>query len=141
MNDKAEDLKKNLFDALKTFGIDLDDKVKGKKGSLDEEYSDYSEMNSKTRRKIDELNENGEKLLEKTGMTREALEAYGSNPNNFTKEQWEALQKIKQMTEEYKKLSIEGLSQTMSKDIEDLSKKEKKKQQARFAKKKDWKAV
>ena len=36
-------------------------------------------------------------------MTREQLEAYAANPNNFSKEQWEALQKVKEACDKYKR--------------------------------------
>lgn len=141
MADKESDVKKNLVDALKSLGVDLDDTTKQKRSSPEEEYEDYSEMSHKTRQKIDELNEKSETILEKMGMSREDLEAYGTNQNNFTKEQWEALQKIKAITEDYKKMALDGIKESMSQDILEAEKKEIKKQHTRFAKKKDWKPV
>lgn len=135
MVDRGEDLKKNLAEALKVFGITLPDNTVEKKEKKEEELSDFEEMASRTRSKIDELNEKGEEMLQKTGMTRESLEVYGNNPNNFTKEQWDALQKIKEVAEEYRTLTSEWMVHTLQKEP---PKKEKKKPKEKFAKKKNW---
>ena len=69
-------------------------------------------------------------------MTKEQLEAYSANPNNFTKEQWEALQKVKMACETYQN---EALSRIHDPEFNEKSvAQERKKQPHRFAKKKNW---
>lgn len=138
MKNKAEELKKELAEALRTFDIDISDDLTEKKESLAEDQRDYEEMSLLTRKKIEELSEKGNEIIDESGMSREALEIFGNNPNNFTKEQWEALKKIKEIASEYKKMSIEDFSEDFVKEISDEEKKEKKKQKGGSTKKKDW---
>lgn len=95
----------------------------------------YSELVQATQNKLDEFNIKAEQILQKTGMSRDELDTYASNPDNFSPEQWMALQKLREATEElkrrtYKIAGDEGLKKTIEK--------EKGKQQHRFGKKKDW---
>jgi ABC-type transporter Mla subunit MlaD len=122
-------LKKALEEVLKQFNIQLEPV----RGSDDlSKQNDYSEIISKTQEKLDELNEKAEDVLKRTGMTREQLDAYANNPNNFTKEQWEALQGLRENVEQFKR-QTQGIEKTES----ELPRKEKK-QKHRFGKKKNW---
>lgn len=138
MSNYSEELKKELAEALRTFDIDISNDLTEKRENLEEDQRDYEEMSILTRKKIDDLTEKGEQVVRDSGMSREALEAFGNNPNNFTSEQWEALQKIKEVTAEYKKMNLEGMSSQFQESIEGTVEKDKKKQKGRFAKKKDW---
>lgn len=131
----SDKMKKALEEVLKQFDITLEPQEVSEDEKKTERYGDYSEIISKTQAKLDELNEKGEELLKRTGMTREQLEAFASNPANFNQEQWEALQKLKEATEEFKRqsFSIAGKEEE-GRPVE----KKQKKQPHRFGKKKHW---
>ncbi len=135
MVDKEDELKKNLVDALKVFGINISDDLKEKKETRAKELLDYEEMSLSARKKMDELNERGEEMLQKIGMTREALEIYGNNPNNFTEEQWKALTEIKEVSERYRALTSEWMTHSIDKEFLE---KEQRKPRGKFAKRKHW---
>lgn len=129
-------LKKALEEVLRQFNIQLDPVREDEVGAKAERHGDYSEIISKTQDTLDELSEKAEEMLKKTGMTREQLEAYANNPNNFTKDQWEALQRLRETTEQFKR-QTQGIAKTESPALQDAPRKEKK-QKHRFGKKKHW---
>jgi hypothetical protein len=51
---------------------------------------------------LDDLRAEADKLSEKTGMSRDELQAYSSNPNNFTKEEWQLLGQIRGELDKYR---------------------------------------
>lgn len=125
-----------LEDALKEFltlfGVEIspDEWDAAKK-----EDQGVKEVMWKTQERLDELNEQAEDILTKTGMTRDKMESYASNRANFTPEQWEALQRVKAAGESLKKKSSNFLNEeNLKKKVE----KAKKDQQHRFGKKKNW---
>lgn len=127
-----EEVQQALEEILKLYDIKLEDL----QGEEDEIRGDYSQIISKTQDKLDDLNEKAEEIFQNTGMTKEQLEAYSANPNNFTKEQWEALQKVKAACETYQN---EALSRIHDPEFNEKSVAQKrKKQPQRFAKKKNW---
>ncbi len=126
-----EEIRKALEGVLKLYDIKLDAPTEREDGS-----NDYSEIMGKTQAKIDDLTEKAEEIYRRTGMTREQLEAYAANPNNFTKEQWEAIQKVKEACDKYKQ---EARNQIIDEQFEQKAQSGAKgKQTARFAKKKHW---
>lgn len=130
-----EKMRKAFEEVLKQFNITLDPIESADEEKKAERYGDYAEIISKTQQKIDELNERGEEILKTSGMTREQLEVFASNPGNFNQEQWEALQKLKIATEEFKRQALEIGEE--EKDVKTIERKQKK-QQHRFGKKKHW---
>lgn len=131
MADSDEELSSAIEDVLAMYDIKLDKQ----KEEFNHVAEDYSEVISKTQKRLDDLNERAEEIFKRTGMTREQLEKYATNPKNFTKEQWESLQKVKEACEEYKKAAFERVGCDESGE---KVKKEKKKEPHRFAKKKNW---
>ncbi len=133
MPDHEEEVRQALEEVLAMYDIKLDLEPEEEKGA--EEYSDYAEVISKTQERLDELNEKAEEIYQRTGMNQEQLEAYAANPNNFSKEQWDALQKVREACDKYKReaRTIIGEEQFAS-SVE----KREKRQPKRFAKKKHW---
>lgn len=136
-----EEIKEALKEVLDLYGVDLEEelsKISEKKPKEERlhEAGDYGELISKTQRQLDDLNERAEEIVKSTGMTREQLETYASNPNNFTREQWEALQKVREACDRHKR---EARTRLGEEDFDKrIEKGAKKKQTQRFAKKKHW---
>lgn len=125
-----EDIRIALEEVLKLYDIKLEQQPE--KNSP----NDYSEIISKTQGRIDDLNEKAEEIFKRTGMTREQLDAYSANPNNFTPEQWEALKKVKDACEKYKR---EARNKIQDPQFEQkVQTVQRQKQPHRFAKKKHW---
>ena len=100
----VEELQEALGEVLKIYNIKLDES--SKEGA---KSTDFSEIINKTQSQIDDLSERAEAIYERTGMTREQLEVYAANPNNFTKEQWDALQKVRIACDRYKQDALQLL--------------------------------
>ncbi len=127
----------NLQSALKEFlGLfDIKLEVPEEERSEAAVKGNYPELVKATQDKLDEFNIKAEEILQDTGMTREELDAYSSNQDNFSPEQWEALKKLREATEELKRRTYKVVGdENLKKSIE----KSKGKQQHRFGKKKDW---
>jgi predicted ribosome quality control (RQC) complex YloA/Tae2 family protein len=124
-----EDIRKALGEVLKMYDITLD--------SQPEEATshDYSEIIGKSQARLDDLNEKAEEIFKRTGMTRDQLETYAENPNNFTPEQWESLQKVKGACDKYAR---EARSKIIDPQFEKAQTQKRQKQTQRFAKKKHW---
>ncbi len=131
--DSSTKMKNAFVEVLKKFNLPLElDQVESAPEKAEEGFSD---LISVTQEKLDELHERGEELLRKTGMSREQLEAYAANPNNFSKEQWEALKKLKEATDSFKReVRVAVGEEQFGKSVE----RKQKKQQHRFGKKKHW---
>jgi len=134
---KSEDeIRSALEDVLRLYDIELDELPAESEEAKDQRKGDYSEIVGKTQAKLDDLTEKAEEIYRRTGMTREQLETYAANPNNFSREQWEALQKVKEACERYKQEAIGRIGdQQFEQKIETQ---QRKKQPQRFAKKKHW---
>ncbi len=52
---------------------------------------------------IDRLQKKAEDLQKRTGMSKEELEAYVENPDNFSKEEWEVILRIRGALDSFKK--------------------------------------
>lgn len=136
MSNSEEEIQEALEDVLKLYDIKLDTPPPQTEEEKKERAGDYSEIIGKTQARLDELTEKAEEIYKRTGMTREQLEAYAANPNNFTQEQWEALQKVKDACEKYKR---EARSRIKDPQFEQkVETHQRKKQPHRFAKKKHW---
>ncbi|MCC5832168.1 MAG: hypothetical protein JJU12_03900 [Chlamydiales bacterium] len=135
MSESEEEVRKALEDVLTMYDIKLEEEPESEEDAKQERFGDYSEIINKTQKRLDELNEKAEEIYQRTGMNREQLEAYASNPNNFSKEQWEALQKVKDACEKYKR---EARARIGEEQFEKRAEKPRKKQPGRFAKKKHW---
>lgn len=110
MADDLEDgLRKSMEDLLRLYNIEIEP------GTLDpDEVSgevDYAEVIAKTQDKINDLNQEAEKIYESTGMTKEELDAYSQNPNNFSKEQWEILENVRNECNEFKQKAFAMIPQ------------------------------
>jgi|ERR1700722_6331751 len=130
-----EDIREALDSVLKLYDIKLEQTEENERGKS-QGKGDYSEMVGKTQAKLDDLNEKAEEIVRRTGMTREQLEVYASNPNNFTKEQWEALQKVKEACDKYKREARASIGDEQFE--QKIEQHQRKKQPQRFAKKKQW---
>jgi hypothetical protein len=135
MADGEEEIRKALEDVLAMYDIKLEEQPVSEEDAKEARFGDYSEIISKTQQRLDELNEKAEEIYKRTGMTREQLESYASNPNNFTKEQWDALQKVKAACDKYKR---EARARIGEEQFEKKGEKPRKKEPGRFAKKKHW---
>lgn len=51
---------------------------------------------------LDDLRSEADRLSETTGMSRDELQAYSSNPNNFTQEEWQLLSQIRGELDKYR---------------------------------------
>ncbi|MCP5470326.1 MAG: hypothetical protein H7A36_07485 [Chlamydiales bacterium] len=125
-----------LKQIMKMYDIELDEEIM----QVDEsgqEMADYSEVISKTQRKIDELTQKAEQIYKKTGMSREELLNYAANPNNFSKEQWESIQQVRNTCEQLKQQTASMLEKPQ-KELQKQKTKKGKMQTKRFAKKKNW---
>lgn len=130
-------LKKSLEDLLSLHGIELSDET-SEEEDRELRKGDYSEIIQRTQEKLDELNERAELLYKKLGMTPEEVEAYGSNPNNFSPEQWQALQKVRQEAENFKTRAYESLGQKAKEKDKEQKALGKTRGPHRFGKKKNW---
>lgn len=117
--------KKALEEFLGLFNIKLD--------NVEKESGSSEQLLDRAQEKLDEFNEKAEAILTKTGKTPEELEVYASNRNNFTKEQWDALGRLK---EEIAILKTAGLK--IQDDLQKKVEKERGTQYHRFGKKKNW---
>ncbi|MCH9610236.1 MAG: hypothetical protein S4CHLAM81_00590 [Chlamydiales bacterium] len=135
----VSDAEKELVGALKQvmqmYDIKLDDEIL--KEAEGEEVIDYSEVISKTQDKIDELTMKAEEIYKKTGMSREELLEYASNPNNFTRSEWESLEQVREACDQMKNQTSHMLERPQ-KELERQKPASSKKQKRKFASKKNW---
>lgn len=130
-----EEIREALEDVLKLYDIKLEESPEDSEAQKTKK-GDYSDIIGKTQEKLDDLTEKAEEIYRRTGMTREQLEAYAANPNNFSKEQWEALQKVKEACEKYKNEARGRINDPQFE--QKVENQQRKKQPHRFAKKKHW---
>lgn len=135
MSDSEEEIRKALEEVLSMYDIELEEEPVSEEEAKAERYGDYAEIISKTQQRLDELNEQAEEIYKRTGMNREELEAYAANPNNFSKEQWEALQKVKEACDKYTQEAREKIGEE---HFEETEKKKRKKRTKGRGKKKNW---
>ncbi len=133
--DLEQEMRKSLEDLLRLYNIELDPEAT--KPEIETGEVDYAEVILKTQKKIDELNQQAEKIYQDTGMSKEEIEAYSLNPNNFTKEQWDILENVRRECNAFKEKAYAMMPKedlaAMNKQAEFAVKKKK-----RVGKKKDW---
>lgn len=115
MNNKpAQKIIDSIKQILSIYKIDFDPSF----GSMLDNSTDmdYQYLIEKTQEKIQELDERSKEILKKTGMTREQMEVFAHNPDNFSPEEWIALENIRASCNEYKK-ETEALIHELSEDL------------------------
>ena len=135
VSQSEKELVSALKQIMKMYDIELDEDILIQDDG--EEIADYSEVISKTQEKIDELTQRAEEIYKRTGMTREELMQYASNPNNFTKAEWESLEQVRRACDQMKNQTSQLLEAPQQEMMRHKPKKGKK-QGKKFAKKKNW---
>ena len=134
--DLEEGLRKSMEDLLRLYNIDIEP------GAMDPDEKtgevDYAEVITKTQDKINELNQEAEKIYASTGMTKEELEAYSQNPNNFSKEQWEILENVRAECNEFKQKAYSIIPKADVAEAEKGPKTPVKKKKKKPGSKKGW---
>jgi sugar-specific transcriptional regulator TrmB len=132
-----------MKDVLNKFGIKLNQDIIQRKGG--EEISDYSEVIAKTQERIDTLNKEAEDLFNETGMTQNEILEFGDNPKNFTDDEWQAISKVKEACDQYKKEISDSMAVIQDTDLslgEPISTRKAKKtldkSRNKAPRKKDW---
>jgi uncharacterized coiled-coil DUF342 family protein len=88
-------LLKNLEEAISKVSIQPESGGKYTAAQLDE-------MAKELRKQVDELKVKADEIQKRTGMTREELDAYTNNPDNFSNEEWEAICRIRESIDRFK---------------------------------------
>lgn len=127
-----------IKEILQLYGIDVETN-----GSEPQDKNiNYADLMKKTQNKVDELNSQADELIRKLGMSREEIENYSQNPQNFSKEQWEMLQKVRRECEVFKEKTIKALDEAGAQVIEQQKPEKnnptKRKEKKKFVKKKNW---
>lgn len=102
-----------------------------------EEELNFPLLIEKTQEKIEELNKKTQDILNKTGMNEKEMELYASNPDNFSNEEWTALQQIKIACDNYQKETLD-LLKNIEKNPEKLTSIPPLKPHNKKNKKKNW---
>lgn len=100
-NNSAQKIIDSIKQILSIYKIDFDPTFEAALDSDSEE--NYQYLIEKTQEKIQELDRRSQEILLQTGMTKEQMEIFSSNPDNFSNEEWQALEKIRSSCEAYKK--------------------------------------
>ena len=138
MSKSEAELRAAIEEVLTLYDVKLEDYVEDPEAPPESRADDFSDIISASQQQLDVLSVKTEEILERTGMTEEQLEAYASNPNNFTKEQWEAIQKVKQACETYKQEARARIGEKEFVKTAEKAEKKRQKGAGKFAKKKQW---
>lgn len=115
MNDNsAQKIIDSVKQILTLYNIDFDPSFGS--FSSDDGNVDYEYLLQKTQEKIQELDKRSQEILNQTGMTREQMEVFANNPDNFSPEEWLALEQIRESCAKYKE-ETEALIDEVSKDL------------------------
>ena len=139
-SNSAQKIIDSIKQILTLYNIDFDPSF-GSALSSDSEV-DYEYLMEKTQEKIQELDKRSQEILRQTGMTKEQMEVFANNPDNFSPEEWLALENIRASCNEYKK-ETEAIINEVSKELgfEDSKKNTTKKPKTTSTKKnkkKNW---
>lgn len=139
-SNSAQKIIDSIKQILTLYNIDFDPSF-GSALSSDSEV-DYEYLMEKTQEKIQELDKRSQEILRQTGMTKEQMEVFANNPDNFSPEEWLALENIRASCNEYKK-ETEAIINEVSKELgfEDSKKNTSKKPKTTSTKKnkkKNW---
>ena len=138
-NNSAQKIIDSIKQILSIYKIDFDPSF----GAVltDDNDLDYQMLIEKTQEKIQELDKRSQEILQQTGMTREQMEVFANNPDNFSPEEWRALETIRSSCNEYKK-ETEELIKEVTQDISHTSGKsptpKAKSSSPKKSKKKNW---
>ncbi|WP_348663479.1 hypothetical protein [Chlamydia vaughanii] len=113
-SNSAQKIIDSIKQILTLYNIDFDPSF-GSALSSDSEV-DYEYLMEKTQEKIQELDKRSQEILRQTGMTKEQMEVFANNPDNFSPEEWLALENIRSSCDEYKK-ETEAIINEVSKDL------------------------
>ncbi|QXE26650.1 hypothetical protein [Chlamydia buteonis] len=113
-SNSAQKIIDSIKQILTLYNIDFDPSF-GSALSSDSEV-DYEYLMEKTQEKIQELDKRSQEILQQTGMTREQMEVFANNPDNFSPEEWLALENIRSSCNEYKK-ETEALINEVTKEL------------------------
>ncbi|AFS24121.1 hypothetical protein B601_0003 [Chlamydia psittaci WS/RT/E30] len=113
-SNSAQKIIDSIKQILALYNIDFDPSF-GAALSSDSEV-DYEYLMEKTQEKIQELDKRSQEILQQTGMTREQMEVFANNPDNFSPEEWLALENIRSSCNEYKK-ETEALINEVTKEL------------------------
>ncbi|WP_201456494.1 hypothetical protein [Chlamydia sp. 17-3921] len=139
MNSKsAQKIIDSIKQILTIYKIDFDPSFGSALTSDSQE--DYEYLIQKTQEKIQELDKRAQDILAQTGMTREQMEVFSNNPDNFSPEEWLALENIRASCEDYKK-ETETLINEVTQDLKETPNQQQKKSKVSSTKKnkkKNW---
>lgn len=113
-SNSAQKIIDSIKQILTLYNIDFDPSF-GSALSSDSEL-DYEYLMEKTQEKIQELDKRSQEILRQTGMTKEQMEVFANNPDNFSPEEWLALENIRASCNEYKK-ETEAIINEVSKEL------------------------
>ncbi|MBN4067495.1 hypothetical protein JYU14_05365 [Simkania negevensis] len=105
---------KKVFNAFKEEGL----ATEGEKAQDIQSMLDVDSALENMEKHLDTLNQQAEEVYAKMGMSKEALEEYVNNSDNFTKEEWTAIQSIQHDVESFQK----DLMETLDFDVAEISK-------------------
>ncbi|WP_213318848.1 hypothetical protein [Chlamydiifrater volucris] len=102
MNNKStQQILDSIKQILQIYKIDIDTSFENALSSGEE--ADYQYLIEKTQEKIEELDKKSKEILKQTGMTEQEMEVFARNPDNFSPEEWLALEKVRSSCEAYKR--------------------------------------
>ena len=84
-NNSAQKIIDSIKQILSIYKIDFDPSF-GAALTNDSDL-DYQMLIEKTQEKIQELDKRSQEILQQTGMTREQMEVFANNPDNFSPEE------------------------------------------------------
>lgn len=100
-SNSAQKIIDSIKQILSIYKIDFDPSFEAALNSDSEESYQY--LIEKTQEKIQELDRRSQEILQQTGMTKEQMEVFANNPDNFSPEEWLALENIRSSCDAYKK--------------------------------------
>lgn len=103
---------------------------------VDFTIEDMEELLNRTQGFIDRLNEKANSIAGKLGMSREELNKYVENPQNFKQEDWKAIEQMQTQVDRFQKTLMQSL---FNQKNELIVKKEREKQRKpKSGTKRDW---
>ncbi len=140
-SEKRSEMANILDNLLKAFPLpELENLVHSMKDPL--KCKDTADLMEVLQANVDMLKSKKESFKEHADIDTSAVKGYIANPNNFTKEQWEAIQKTKEHFRQYERevdMALEsGEIRQVVIEERKLLKKKRKKRSKRFKKRKNW---
>lgn len=135
LNKNEQQIIDSIKQILNLYKIDINTVLSNTNSS--EEEINFSLLIEKTQERIEELNKKTQDILSKTGLSEKEMELYASNPDNFSNEEWTALQQIKKSCDNYQK-ETEDLLKSIDKTSKKTSSLPPLKPHKKKNKKKNW---